>query len=261
MRGSVIMGVSPPEVAAAELVETGDDGSFAFPPVIEGDWRVRAVLGREGFNPRSGGIDVRVSSNDIEDLEIRLAQPFEVEVTADWGDSPPATPPPTQVTLTSLEGVPDLEQSGQPQRFKISAGRHFIGPGGSTPGYYAAAAMLGNRDVLGQVVEISGPATLKMIYKTEGGSVRGIVEHGLGAMVVLMADATPVARLGFMARCDADGGFLIRDVPPGEYTAVAGQGVNFLISGELPSALIAGGKRVHVDARATASVDLQVTRP
>jgi len=47
-----------------------------------------------------------------------------------------------------------------------------------TPGHYLAAAMLGNRDVLGQVVELSGPTSLKMIYKSGGGSVRGTVENG-----------------------------------------------------------------------------------
>ncbi len=261
--GAVVTGVSPPEVAAAEPVESGDDGTFAFPPVIEGDWRVRAVLGREGFNPRSGGADVRVSS-DIDNLEIRLTQQFEVAVEADWGDPPPATPSPTQVMLMSLDGatgVPDIEESRQPQRFKISAGRHFVGPGSSPPGYYAAAAMLGNRDVLGQVVELSGPATLKIIYKTDGGSVRGTVEHGSGATVALMADATPFARLGFTARCDADGGFIIRDVPPGEYTVVAGQGLLFGFSPEMEKHLKTSGKRVHVDAQAATSVDLQLNQP
>ncbi len=259
--GSVFDVLSPKEVAAAEPVESGDDGTFAFPPVIEGDWRVRAVLGREGFNPRSGGADVIVSSSDIDNIEIRLTQPFEVQVTADWGDPPPATPPPTQVTLSSLEGVPDLEESGPPQRFKISAGRHFVGPGSSPAGYYAAAAMLGNRDVLGQVVELSGPATLKIIYKTDGGSVRGTVEHGAGARVVLMADATAFGRLGFTARCDADGGFVIRDVPPGEYTVVAGQGFLFGLGPEMGKQLETNGKRVHVDAQAATSVDLQLALP
>jgi beta-lactamase regulating signal transducer with metallopeptidase domain len=259
--GAVVSGVSPPEVAAAEPVESGDDGTFAFPPVIEGNWRVRAVLGREGFNPRSGGADVTVSSSDIDNLEIRLTQQFEVEVEADWGNPPPATAPPTQVMLVSLDGAtgaPDLEESRQPQRFKISVGRHFIGPGSSPPGYYAAAAMLGNRDVLGQVVELSGPATLKIIYKTDGGSVRGTVENGAGATVMLMADATPFARLGLTARCDGDGGFTIRDVPPGEYTVVAGQGFLFGFNPEMEKQLKTNGKRVHVDAQAATSVDLHL---
>jgi hypothetical protein len=121
--------------------------------------------------------------------------------------------------------------------------------------------MLGNRDVLGQVVELSGPATLKIIYKTDGGIVRGIVEHGAGARVVLMADATPFGRLGFTARCDADGGFVIRDVPPGEYTVVAGQGFFFGLGPEMGKQLETNGKRVHVDAQAATSVDLQLTRP
>jgi hypothetical protein len=258
-------------VAAAEPVETKEDGTFAFPPVIEGDWRVRAVLDTwsENRSTRSGAAEIRVSTRDaeggdIDHLEIRLEQPFEIEETADWGDSPAATNPPTFMMVVPLDGPPGGPSSdakpGQPQRLKGFAGRYFIGPGGQTPGYYVAAAMLENRDVLGQVVELSGPASLKMIYKTGGGSVRGTVERGAGAMVVLMADATPASRIGIGVECDADGAFSIRDVPPGEYTAVAFREFNLVASPEFPSLLAASGKRVKVEAGSAAQVDLRVAK-
>jgi hypothetical protein len=258
-------------VAAAEPVETKEDGTFAFPPVLEGDWRVRAVLDTwsENRSARSGTAEIRVSTRDaeggdIDDLEIRLEQPFEIEVTADWGDSPPATNPPTFMMVMPLDGAeggpPSDAKPGQPQRLKGFTGRYFIGPGGVTPGYYVAAAMLDNRDVLGQVVELSGLAALKMIYKTGGGSVRGTVEKGAYATVVLMADATPASRIGIGVQCDADGGFSIPDVPPGEYTAVAFQEFNLVASPEFPSLLAASGKSVKVEAGSAAQVDLRVAR-
>ncbi len=271
VRGPFNMVRSGQYVAAAEPVETKEDGTFAFPPVIEGDWRVRAVLDTRSENrsSRSGAAEIRVSTRDgegrdIDNLEIRLEQPFEIEVAADWGDAPSATNPPTFMMVTPLDGAgggpPSDAKPGQPQRLKGFAGRYFIGPGGATPGYYVAAAMLDNRDVLGQVVELSGPASVKMIYKTGGGSVRGTVERGAGAMVVLMADATPASRIGIGVECDADGTFSIRDVPPGEYTAVAFQEFNLVASPEFASLLAASGKRVKVEAGSAAQADLRMAK-
>jgi hypothetical protein len=125
---------------------------------------------------------------------------------------------------------------------------------------YAAAAMLDNRDVLGQVVQLAGPASVKMIYKSDGGSVRGTVEHGADMIVALMADATPVALLGLAARCDVDGGFSIRDVPPGDYTAVAFQDLGPIGIPVLQRMLAESGKRVKVEAGAASQVDLRVAR-
>jgi hypothetical protein len=99
-----------------------------------------------------------------------------------------------------------------------------------------------------------------MIYKTGGGSVRGTVEHGANAMVLLMADATPTARTGISEQCDADGGFLIRNVPPGEYTAVALQGLGTITSPEILGLLTASGKRIEIDTGAAAQLDLRLTQ-
>jgi hypothetical protein len=259
-------------VEAAEPVETKEDGAFEFPPVLEGDWRVGAVLDTRSENRsrRSGATEIRVSTrdakgSDIDNLEIRLEQPFEIEVTADRGDSPAAANPPAFRMVTPLDGPPGGPPSdakpGQPQRLKGFAGRYFIGPGGAIPGYYVAAAMLDNRDVLGQVVELSEPTALKMVYKTGGGSVRGTVDKGADAMVVLMADETPGSRIGIGVQCDADGGFSIPDVPPGEYTAVAFQEFNLVASPEFSTLLEANGKRVKVETGAASQVDLRVSRP
>lgn len=146
--------------------------------------------------------------------------------------------------------------------FQGFAGRYFVGPPNTlTPGFYAAAAMLENRDVLGQVVEISGPASVKMIFKTGGGSVRGTVEKGADATVVLMADATATGHIGYAGKCDANGAFLIPDLPPGEYTAVAVQGsVGDPLRPEFVSLLASNGKRVRIEAKSAEQVDLRVSK-
>jgi hypothetical protein len=257
----------PQEGAGAEPGETKSDGTFVFPPVLEGDWRVRAVQRKDDYLAGgSGAAEVTVSKSDIENLEIRLTQSFAVEVTADWGDSPPAKVPLTLATVRPLDGPlglpPDPAEPGKPQRYDLYAGRYFIGPGAApTPGFYAAAAMLENRDVPGQVAELSGPTSLKMIFKTGGGSVRGMVENGAEALVALLGDATATARLGYSGRCDANGAFFIRDLPPGEYTAIAVRGpLGDPLRPEFASLLVTNGKRVKVEGGAAAQMDLRVSK-
>jgi hypothetical protein len=261
----------PQEGTGAEPGETKSDGTFVFPPVLEGDWRVRAFQRKDDYLAGgSGAVEVTVSKIDIEKLEIRLTPSFPVEVTADWGDSPPAKIPPSLepslATIRPLDGPPgfppDPAEPGKPQRYDLYAGRYFIGPGAApTPGFYAAAAMLENRDVLGQVVELSGLTSLRMIFRTGGGSVHGTVENGADALVALLADATATARLGYSGRCDANGAFFIRDLPPGEYTAIAVQGpLGDPLRPEFASLLVTNGRRVKVEAGAAAQVDLRVSR-
>jgi hypothetical protein len=90
--------------------------------------------------------------------------------------------------------------------------------------------------------------------------VRGNVEKGANALVVLMADATPYARLGVSAWCDANGEFSIPDVPPGDYTVIAVPDFSTGSSAEFPNLLASSGKRVKVEAGAMAHVDLRVSK-
>lgn len=251
----------PQDPSQAEHLVANDDGSFEFPEVAEGDWLLRGIVA--GHDPesnrefyRNGSVELKVGRRDIEDVEIRTNRSFPIDVSADWGDSPPAKAPEMLVNLVPLDGqFPSSPREG-------FAGRYLVGPVQAAPGFFAAAALLDNRDVLGQVVELSGPMSLKMIFKTGGGTVRGTVEKGANAFVLLMADATPAARIGFRARCDADGEFIFRDVPPGQYTVVALQRVGNLGTPEkILSVLEASGKRVKMDAGETAQVDLRLAQP
>lgn len=257
----------PHTLAAAAPVETREDGSFEFPPLLEGEWLLRAVLEDEKSGPGtavSGAAGVTLGRSDVDKLEIRLAAPFNISVSADWGDVPPATYPRVFPVFTAMDGQPfalsDAKPGGLPDS-KVFAGRYFVwpGPGVQLPGYYLTAAMLDNRDVLGQVVDLSGPSTLKLVFKTGGGSVRGNVENCGQGIPVLLADATQVSRLGFTERCGADVWFLFRDVPPGEYTvAVLPRPV--MDYSEFLAMLAAGGKRIRVDAGSVTPVDVGVAR-
>jgi hypothetical protein len=261
---------SPPtEVPVAEPSETRDDGTFTFPSVLRGNWTLRAV---GGLPAHAGSAEVSVSDSEVENLQVRVAPAFDIELQTDWGDSSPSQRPvkiPANlgsfVPLDSPRPLPpppgDLKP-GQVPLFNGFAGNYLVAPGSSPAGYYLAAVLLDNRDVLGQVVEISAGDSLKLIFKTDGAAVRGTVENGADTMVWLMADPTASGRLGYGAQCDGGGAFLIRDVPPGEYTAVAMQRpLPGPTSPEFLSLLAANGKRVRVEAGSPAQVDLRVARP
>ena len=91
--------------------------------------------------------------------------------------------------------------------------------------------------------------------------MQGTVENCADGFVAVMADATLASRLGFSARCDANGRFRIADVPPGEYTALAFPELSLLFGPGFPGVLASSGKSVRVEAGATTEVDLKVVRP
>jgi hypothetical protein len=256
----------PNDVPVAEPSQTTDDGSFTFPSVVQGNWILRAV----GGDPqRAGSALVSVSDSEVDDIQIRIAPAFNIELQADWGDSPPAKVPAGPVRFLAMDSpavLPpppfDLEP-GQVPVFQGFAGKYVLAPSPMLPaGYYLAAALLDNRDVLGQVTDLSAGDSLKMIFKTGGGAVRGMVEQGAdAAVVVLMADPSASGRMGYSGRCDANGAFVVRDVPPGDYTAVAlPNNLGDPLSAEFAAMLVANGKRVRVEAGSSAQIDLRLAR-
>jgi hypothetical protein len=261
---------SPVGQVNEEHLLAGDDGSFEFLEVAEGDWLVRALAPtHEPESLREGVAELKVGRSDIKDVQIHTNAGFPIDISADFGDSPPAKAPPIPrlVNLASLDGqfLPGSGGEG-------FAGRYFVGPsltvlagpgGTEVPGYYLAAVMLGNQDVLGQVVDLSGPTSLKLIFKNGGGSVRGTVENGENASVALMADGGSTVRFGFWGMCNPAGEFAISDLPPGEYTAVALKGFGFASGrdAEILSLLASNGKRVKVEAGASVQLDLRAAQP
>jgi hypothetical protein len=253
----------PAASTAWDNYETGADGAFEFPAVLEGDWMLKGY----DFGSRQGGVtEVRVGRSDVDSVTLRLAKPFPIEVPPDWSDSQPSESPHSSAWVVPLDGQVNASTGvdAEPpftQHYQGLPGRYLFGSGEATPGYYVSAAMLDGRDVLWQAVELSSPTTVKLVFKKDGGTLRGAVEKGGGSTVVLMADPTAYARFGLTARCDPDGSFLIPDVPPGSYTAVAFQDnfVLFLESRDLLTRIdSAHGERVKIAAGGSETVALKV---
>ena len=116
--------------------------------------------------------------------------------------------------------------------------------------------MLGGQDVLGQVVELDGTITLKVVFKFDGGGIRGTVEKGAGTEVIVISDTRGSVKFAWPTECDANGGFAMPDLPPGEYTMLAYRGTSDITSPEF-QAVLAAGERVKVEAGAVLQIDLK----
>jgi hypothetical protein len=250
-----------------EQVLTDDDGKFEFTPQQEGEWGVHAENAPEydyELNrpiTRSGSRHVRISSREPENVEIRLAQPFALQVATDWGDEadPGTVHPKVTIQVAALERQPVYAgQVNLNEARKIEGlfpGRHSVEPLIPPPGYYVAAVLLDRRDILGEDVEISGPATLTVVIRTGGGSIRG--RGPRGGAVVLMGSSGRI----FWTHGNAEGEFTIGDLPPGDYFVEAVQvGIpaifDLVTSPEFKNALASSGKRVKVEPGAVASIEL-----
>ena len=100
-----------------------------------------------------------------------------------------------------------------------------LGDVASMYSYYLASIRIAEREVLGETVELtaaSGPITI--LFKADGGGVRGTVEDCGSARVVLVPQERALQGFNDLIRhaaCDASGHFEMSNMRPGEYYAYA----------------------------------------
>jgi len=230
--GDIITMVGPGPYTGPEeaRVVSGEDGSFAFPAVRSGEWQLgansRGNIDSANFadTVRNGAADVVVGDRNVGNLQIRLAVPFTVTGTVDWGDLPKQR---VGVLLTGVgRGLlfgavsPNLDLNGAITLKAAGARKSLILPSAG-PGYYPASILLGGQEILGKPVDLFPGATFRVAYKAATGSVHGTVENGSGATVLLIPDNVQSMGFGRVVTCKADGTFDVSGVPPGDYFAVA----------------------------------------
>jgi Carboxypeptidase regulatory-like domain len=126
------------------------------------------------------------------------------------------------------------------------------------PPFYLAEVRLGATDIGAAERELSsGAAPIMVVYKTNGGSVRGTVEKcGSGAVLLVPAD-TAGQGLGFIhsVRCDSNDRYEMRAVRPGDYYALAFAGTGPVPT--LDSGLLNQATKVTVRPGETSLEDLR----
>jgi hypothetical protein len=265
--------VAGPEGATQEMeVLSGADGRFEFPSVRRGEWRVEAELDpkldpieREYVEP-SGGVTVTATGHDVDDLEIRLALPFDLEYSVDWGttQAPESERDGAGLMLRPMDGQP-FGPPGEPGSFKdLLPGRYRIVPlASSFPGLYVASVLLAGREVLGQEVDLEpGSAPLRIVYKAGAGILRGTVEKGQATTIVLLPQSSQPPRewsLIRALRCRPDGTFEFGSVEPGDYYAWAFDRVDTraLLDPAIVASLLSSAATLKVQEGSTVSVELR----
>lgn len=152
-----------------------------------------------------------------------------------------------------------------PGTYTVSAG-NADGLGGAPAGYFLDSIRAGGVELPDRVVRLTEPLPITLIYKTNGGTVRGTVEHCASGVVWLFPrDATLHSRdFAISASCNASDQYEIDAVRPGEYYAVALSAANPspVSDGILDETLIALATSVTVRAREMALADLHlIARP
>jgi hypothetical protein len=227
------------------------EGRFEFAAVTAGHWHLWAEAGTlMGFVP------VAVAQSDRDDVSIPLARPFTLEVTEDR----PGTP----VHLLPVDGPLEQEvHSGSPKDGKLVVERVYPGRyrfyQSAPKGEYLDSVLLGNREVLGQDVELADTAPpIRMVYRQGGGKVRGRVADGGGATVVLIPEQSSPDHWQRVTS-DEQGRFEVAGLRPGIYFAIAVRKAAALQDSAFPALVEQQGQLLHVGAGETASVELRLT--
>jgi hypothetical protein len=123
--------------------------------------------------------------------------------------------------------------------------------------YYLDAVRVGETDLGGREVELSSDTLITIVFKTNGGTVRGMVKECASGPVLLIPQETAMQRLGFLraAQCDSKDRYGITAVRPGEYYALAFAGDGPLP--ELNEGLLNQAIKVTVRAGEVSLADLR----
>jgi hypothetical protein len=245
-------------------VSAGRDGHFEFPAVPSGNWRIDAESdpGLDTQAPR-GTTSAVVGRDDVDDLQIRVAAPFKLIGAIEWKSDDPLGQQASNsrllfavLTLVKADsnefGRSGLVDSGGLLFDYILPGRYraIVKPG------LSAQIFLGESEVTGQTFALTaGGPRLRIALKTWSGTVRGTVENGEGATVVLVPQRNDDISIGQTMRCGAGGSFELNEVSPGDYSIAAFDHMDGLFpSAEMLSLVGTRGTTVRVEEGSAATV-------
>jgi hypothetical protein len=185
-------------------------------------------------------------------------------------ESPIPENAPFQAELTTHALVEELgailatpDRSGNFTLEDVYPGSYRIVSTPPPPPYYMAAVRVGETGLTTAEVNLSpGAAPITVVYKTNGGTVRGTAEKCAAGIVILIPQDPAMQSLPFLrsVRCDVSDRYEITAVRPGGYYTLAlaePGGVP-----QLDDILISQSGKVTVHADETASADLRaIQRP
>jgi protocatechuate 3,4-dioxygenase beta subunit len=246
------------------------DGTFEFPAVRRGTWRMEAEAQFAGVTQKGVAVPA-VTNHDLEEVEIRLAPPFTLAGFV-HREEPRDSDGKRKVSAISLlphgwNGSRELTFHEQDGRFlfkRVYPGRYTIFPLGFVPGYYLDSVRLGDQEVIGKPVELtSGALPVRIAYRPNAGRLRGAVEQGEGAAIVAIPQDEAFMDGQFIRKTKCDHGrYDIDSLRPGDYYVFAFDRIDddaledpVFVRNIAPYAVT-----VRVQAGQPAQADLRVTR-
>jgi hypothetical protein len=273
--GDPAKGVEVTATLVSDLVDspnktrTAEDGRFEFPALFDGTWRLTVTSSpADGLRP-AASLGQLITGTDVENVEIRVRDPFAVSVRVVYGAGVESRPRKSAILLVPFEGgagaaATVLTGAGDFLVDKVIEGRYAIQMLLPDHNTYLASVRFGEREAMGEVLDIhSGGLPITLIFRGDGGIVRGTVENCGNATVVLVPQEPRLQSGQFMARgsCQQGDRFEIGDVRPGEYLAFAFEqtedqiGASFLSD----STAMNRGARTSVRAAEATGIALKVT--
>jgi hypothetical protein len=148
----------------------------------------------------------------------------------------------------------------------VYAGAYRIIAMNSPPGYFLDSVRVGEAEQSALEVELSsGAVPITLVYKTNGGTVRGTAEKCASGGVMLVPQEPGLRRPGFQYSkpCDSNDRYEIGAVRPGDYYVLAlpGDGPDPWFRAKLDDTVLNQAAKVTVRAGETFSVDLRAITP
>jgi len=263
-----------------DLVDTktvsGKDGAFHFDGVPDGTWRLFAANTGDPAM-RTSYAEIHVSKGNLQDVEMRLVLPWSQKGHFEQDDGAIATAMNVHLIpvdfplvgeaglITGLLGEYGMqrEADGRFRIEKVYPGRYRILATASSTKFYLASILIGERDVLGDVVELrEGAPAIRVVYRSDGGVVQGSSAKCAGATVALVPEEKALFnQFVRTAKCDQNGHFAMSNVRPGDYSMLAFQDSNAVRDERYVRSLFVQGENVRIKPRETTSVELRGVIP
>jgi hypothetical protein len=241
----------------------------------EGDWLLRAES-EWGYIEETkrdiqgvGKQAVSVSRKDVPDIRMRLVANFDLPLAVDIEDTPGATGPnPVNVVLVPVDGGPAVLgiRSGRNEDLimdRTYPGEYRVMAQTFRPGFYVASVDYAGHPVSDQPIEIeSGPQALHLVLRNRAGQVRGVVEKGQGATILLLAASDGGTGIVRSVECAAGALFQFDNLHPGAYEIAAFDRMEDakLSDPAFIARLHTMTKSIRVEEGANASLELPVNR-
>jgi hypothetical protein len=248
------------------------DGSFEFLSLPDGEWRVFAETEGPAEKLRASAV-VHVAGHDLDRVDLRLVPPFAMTGKVSLVGAEDAKPEKTSVAIflrplvAGSEGLSQTttDSNGNFRINNVYPGRYKIIAASLGPRYFLNSIQMGNRELLGQYVDLmsGGILPVEIKFESEGGGVRGTVEDCGSGTVVLAPQDSALQEPQFVhaTRCGLQGRFQFANVRPGDYYAFAfdrWEDDPELLS-SLDQSLINKAIRIRVDRGMFIDVDLRIT--